>query len=36
MKISGIDKDFEDIILTDKDNYNFIGKILGTDTGLIF
>ena len=29
-------KDFEDIVLTDKDKYSFIGKILGTNTGLIF
>lgn len=29
-------KGVEDIILTEKDNYNIIGKIIGTNTGLIF
>lgn len=29
-------KEFEDIILSKDDKYNFIGKILGTNTGLIF
>ena len=29
-------KDFSDIELTEKDEYNLIGKIVGTNTGLIF
>lgn len=29
-------KDFSDIVLTPDDDYNIIGKIIGTDTGLIF
>lgn len=29
-------KDFSDIVLTTDDDYNIIGKIIGTDTGLIF
>ena len=29
-------KDFDDITLTDNSAYNIIGKVLGTNTGLIF
>ena len=29
-------KDFDDIILSENDTYNIIGKIVGTSTGLIF
>lgn len=29
-------KTFNDIILSEKDNYNIIGRVLGTNTGLIF
>ena len=29
-------KDFSDIELTEKDEYNLIGKVIGTNTGLIF
>ena len=29
-------KDFDDIPLTENDHYNIIGKIIGTNTGLIF
>ena len=29
-------KDFDDITLTDNSEYNIIGKVLGTNTGLIF
>lgn len=29
-------KDFDDIILSENDTYNIIGKIIGTSTGLIF
>ena len=29
-------KDFDDIILSENDTYNIIGKVIGTNTGLIF
>lgn len=29
-------KEFEDIIINKNDNYNIIGKVLGTNTGLVF
>ncbi len=29
-------KNFKDIVLEEKDDYNIIGKIIGTNTGLIF
>lgn len=29
-------KEFDDIILSENDEYNIIGKVVGTDTGLIF
>ena len=29
-------KDLEDIVITENDTYNIIGKIVGTNTGLIF
>ena len=29
-------KEFGDIIISDQDQYNIIGKIIGTDKGLIF
>ena len=29
-------KDFSDIVLSEKINYNIIGKVIGTNTGLIF
>lgn len=29
-------KDYKDIIISDNDQYNIIGKIVGTNTGLIF
>ena len=29
-------KELDDIILTENDEYNIIGKVVGTDTGLIF
>ena len=29
-------KEFEDIIINKNDNYNIIGKVLGTSTGLVF
>lgn len=29
-------KDYDDIILNDEDEYNIIGKVIGTNTGLIF
>lgn len=29
-------KDFNDIILSENDTYNIIGKVIGTNTGLIF
>lgn len=29
-------KEFDDIVLNEKDEYNIIGKIIGTNTGLIF
>ena len=29
-------KEFPDIIISEKDNYNIIGKVIGTNTGLIF
>ena len=29
-------KDFDDIVLEEKDEYNIIGKVIGTNTGLIF
>ena len=29
-------KEFSDIIISEKDTYNIIGKVIGTNTGLIF
>ena len=29
-------KEFDDIVLSSNDNYNIIGKVIGTNTGLIF
>lgn len=29
-------KDFEDIVITENDKYNIIGKVVGTNTGLVF
>ena len=36
MVLRADNKSFNDIILSDKDNYSIIGKVIGTNTGLIF
>ena len=29
-------KEFDDIVISEKDNYNIIGRVVGTSTGLYF